>query len=114
MSRRFLLALVVVALLAGCREAPPAVAVLSSPVSSTATGPRWIVVKAEGLGCSSCAAQVQGELEKVAGLSQIETFAPAPYCRFYVDDGDVDVPPLLNELPGAKSTLAGWRFIRGG
>ncbi len=61
-----------------------------------------------------CAASLKVELEQVTGLSQIETFAPSPYCRFYVEDGSLDVPALLNALPDADSTLLGWRFVRGG
>lgn len=114
MSRIFLLAVLIVAPLAGCQRIAADAPVATVATPTIATGPRWVVVKAEGLSCSMCAAELKGELEKVAGLSQIETFAPSPYCRFYVEDGLLDVPALLDELPGTKSTLAGWTFVRGG
>jgi copper chaperone CopZ len=114
MSRLFLLAVLIASTLAGCQRITADAAVADVAAPRAVTGPRWVVVKAEGLSCSTCAAELKGELEKVAGLSQIETFAPSPYCRFYVEDGSLDVPALLDELPGTKSTLAGWTFVRGG
>jgi copper chaperone CopZ len=111
MTRIFILAGIAAAAI-GCGNTAPS-ASESVPDVVAATGPRWVVVKADGLSCSTCAAALKDELEQVAGLSQIETFAPSPYCRFYVEDGSLDVPALLSALPDAKSTLAGWKFVRG-
>jgi copper chaperone CopZ len=102
----------------GCQPAAPTAETVARPVAATvrpgATGPRWVVVKAEGLSCATCAGQIKGELEKVAGLSQIETFAPSPYCRFYVEDGGLNVQELLDRLAETDSALAGWMYVRGG
>jgi copper chaperone CopZ len=111
MTRIFILAGIAAAAI-GCGKTAPSI-VESVAEAAPATGPRWVVVKADGLDCATCAAELKDELEQVAGVSQIETFAPSPYCRFYVEDGSLDVPALLNALPDAKSTLAGWKFVRG-
>lgn len=111
---RIILLAIMAAVALGCGGTPGSVVNSAANASASSTGPRWVVVHAEGLSCSTCAECLKSELEKVAGLSQIETFAPNPYCRFYVEDGSLDVPALLNALPDAKSTLAGWTFARGG
>src|SRR5262245_41800176 len=100
MIRVFILAAMAAAAI-GCGQA--AVTTVE-PVASAppAAGPRWVVLEADGLSCTTCAACLQDELEQVAGLSQIETFAPNPYCRFYVEDGSLDVARLLNGLPDAE------------
>jgi hypothetical protein len=47
-------------------------------------------------------------------LEQIEKFAPAPYCRFHVVNGMLDVPRLLDEFKVKHSALEGYSFMRGG
>jgi hypothetical protein len=105
-----------IVLAAGC-ERPVVVEVPAAKVATVppATGPRWVVIKSDGLGCSTCAAELQRDLERTAGLSRIETFAPQPYCRFYVEDGGLDVLRLLDELkPSHSAALEGYTFVRGG
>jgi hypothetical protein len=97
---------------ASCSQ-PAAVNVVVIPTSAS-SGPRWIVIKAEGLSCEACAADLQADLAKRQELSQIEMFAPAPYCRFYVEDGRLDVPRLVEQLKREHAaTLEGYAFIRG-
>lgn len=104
-------------LAAGCSRLA---AVAGSPAAEAAPapaarGPRWVVIKSDGLGCSTCAADLQRDLEQIAGVTQIETFAPQPYCRFYVEDGGLDVVRLLDELkPSHSAALEGYTFVRGG
>jgi len=114
MLRGLILATLFAALLEGCQRAPAEVELTVPPPPPAATGPRFVVIKAEGLSCAECAAALQAALEANARLSQVETFAPSPYCRFYVEDGSLDVAAMLNSLPDSESTLAGWTFVRGG
>jgi hypothetical protein len=105
------------ALAAGCEKRVAAVAGASSATVAvpSASGPRWVVIKSDGLGCSTCAAELKRDLEQTAGVSRIETFAPQPYCRFYVEDGELDVLRLLDELkPSHSAALEGYTFVRGG
>src|SRR5262245_54947406 len=114
MARNFILAgLAAVAL--GCSQAPATVAApAASDRGAIAPGSRWVAVKSEGLSCATGWADVKEKLEEVAGISQVETFAPEPYCRFFVEDQSLDVGALLDSLPVSQSTLAGWKFVRGG
>jgi hypothetical protein len=99
----------------GCSRPAPTAVVRARPAQATlATGPRWVVIKAGGLDCATCAADLKADLEQQPGLTQIETFAPAPYCRFHVEDGQLDVPQLLGELQRKHSALDGYSFVRGG
>jgi hypothetical protein len=74
-----------------------------------------VVIKSDGLNCATCAADLKADLVRQPGLSQIETFAPAPYCRFYLEDGQLDVPLLIDELMDKHAAaLEGYTFVRGG
>ena len=107
------LLLLAAAFATGC-ERQAAVANPANQVSAP-TGPRWVVIKADGLGCSTCAAELQRELQQTAGITQVETFAPQPYCRFYVEDGGLDVARMLEDhMPNHSTALEGYTFIRGG
>jgi copper chaperone CopZ len=109
-------AVILTAAIGGCAPSPqPVAAASAAPHERSATrGARWVVIKASGLDCPTCVAQLREELEATPGLSQVEVFAPQPYCRFYVNDDTLDVAEVLSSLPDYQSTLAGLRFIRGG
>jgi hypothetical protein len=118
MRRTMLTLSLMTALAAGCKRPVAAVAepaIAESVSGPRASGPRWVVIKCDGLSCATCAADLQRDLEHTAGVSQIETFAPQPYCRFYVDDGNLDVVRLLEDLkPSHSAALEGYAFVRGG
>ena len=106
------LPLLIALLLGGCRPAPqPLAAILPRPA---ATGPRWVVVKAPNLTCVTCGEQLRADLAQTAGIEQLEVFSPQPYCRFYVSDGQLDVPALLDAIAVHNSALEAYIFVRGG
>ncbi len=114
--RQFLLLVMVIPLwISGCSRPIAAEAVDIDAPPSAATGPRWVVIKADGLSCATCAADLKADLDNEPDLSQIEVFAPAPYCRFHVETGELDVPRLLDEFKAKHSAaLEGYSFVRGG
>jgi hypothetical protein len=53
-------------------------------------------------------------LEKVPGVSNIETDIESATCRFYMVKGEVDLEAKLNELAEGNDHIEGWSFAEAG
>jgi len=52
-------------------------------------------------------------LEKVPGVSNIETDVPTNTCKFYLADDKLDVKAKLDALAQTNSHIEGWSFAEG-
>jgi hypothetical protein len=56
---------------------------------------------------------VRSDLQKIVGISRIETDISARICKFHLSNADFDLAAKLSELAKTNSHLAGWSMIEG-
>ena len=118
MNRRHLLAVAVLAALAGCTSQPGPTA--DSPAANPPAanpppaGAKLVSLKLPNMVCNGCAAAVEGDLVKVPGVSNIEFDIGSNNCKFYVADEKLDVKEKLDELAKTNSHIEDWSFADGG
>ena len=121
MSRQSFLTLALVAALAGCSDesttAPVASSTVASPDKPEAppppAGATLVSLKLPNMVCSFCAAEVEGDLVKLPGVSNVETDFEQNACKFYVADEKLDVKGKLDELAKTNNHMEGWSFAEG-
>jgi copper chaperone CopZ len=92
--------------LAGCQ--PTAVSQTPTSNTSQATSSEFTLVtlKVPNMVWGGCAASVRGDLEKIDGVTDIETDISGRSCSFKVTDPDVDYNSKLAEFAKSNEHLA--------
>jgi hypothetical protein len=54
---------------------------------------------------------VRSDLQKVAGITDIETDIGARLCKFKLKDANLDVTGKLSELAATNSHMTGWSLV---
>jgi copper chaperone CopZ len=84
----------------------------AAPASSAAGDAGLVTLSLPNMTCPICAKEVQADLAKLDGVSEIETDVKGTSCRFKLADQELDLESKLEELATSNESLKGFKVVK--